>query len=470
MNSKDVIIIGGGPAGYVAAIRLGQLGKKTLLIDREKIGGTCLNFGCIPSKALIHLASLFHSIKKAEKIGIKVSSLSADMSVFQTWKSQVVHRLTSGIATLCKNVQVEIAAGHATFVNDHEIEITDGNSKSKVRADNFIIASGCSPTLLPGFSLEEKKIITSKQALDLDQIPKSLLVIGGGVIGLELGMAFQKLGSRLIVVELLDQLLPGTDPELVRYVERNLKKYGAEIFLKSKVIQHKKKGENFEVVLETPNGEKKIETHVILISVGLKPNTEGLGLNKLGIKTDSRGFIPTDSQGRTNVSHAFAVGDVKGPPFLAHKAFKEGEVAAEVICGLPRALDYQALPFAIFTDPEIASVGLTEKLAKEQEEVVIGRYPMGASGRGLTMDESEGLMKVIISKKTQEILGLHLVCPEASELISEGALAIEMGAFALDVGSTIHPHPTLSEGIMEAFKQTIGEAVHIQNPPKLLIS
>ncbi len=470
MNSKDVIVIGGGPAGYVAAIRLGQLGKKTLLVDREKIGGTCLNFGCIPSKALIYLANLFHKTKKAEKIGLKVSGLSADMTVFQNWKNQVVHRLTSGIATLCKNVQVEILTGQAAFETDHEIEIFDGKSKTRISAEHILLAAGGSPTLLPGFSLEEKGIITSKQALDLDKIPESLLVIGGGVIGLELGTAFQKLGSKLLVVELMDQLLPGTDPEMVRYVERNLKKAGTEIFLKSKVISHKKKNDGFEIVIETPEGEKKIMAQTILISVGFKPNTEGLGLNKIGIKTDARGFILTDHQGRTNLPHIFAIGDIKGPPFLAHKAFKEGEIAAEVISGLPRSLDYQALPSAIFTDPEIASVGLTEKQAKEQEEVIVGRYPLGASGRALTMDETDGLIKVIVSRKTQEVLGAHLVCPEASELISEGALAIEMGAFALDAASTIHPHPTLSEGLMEAFKQTIGEAVHIQNLPKNVVS
>lgn len=466
---KDVAVIGAGPGGYVAAIRLGQLGKKTILVDREKVGGTCLNFGCIPSKAVIYFASLFDKIKKAEVMGLKVSGATVDMKTFQTWKSGVVNRLTGGVATLCKGVQVEILSGEASFKSPREIEVKSGGETTIVEVDSAVIATGARSVALPGFSLENARIITSRQALDLDYIPENLLVIGGGIIGLELGMAFQKLGSRLTVVEMLPRLLNGVDPELVRYVERNLKKRGAEIFLNSKATAPKKKNGKFEVDLETPDGAKKVEPDCILVSVGVKPNTEGLGLEKIGVKTDAKGFIAVNEEGRTSVSNLFAVGDVKGPPYLAHKAFKEGEVAAEVIAGLPRALDYRAMPAAIFTDPEIATVGMTESEAKEAgREVIVGRYPLGASGRALTMGEAEGLIKVVVDAKSKEVLGVHLVCAEASELIGEGTLAMEMGAFALDVASTIHPHPTISEGVMEAFKQTIGEAVHIQNLPGLV--
>ncbi len=465
---KDAVVIGAGPGGYVAAIRLGQLGKKVLLVDEDRVGGTCLNYGCIPSKAVIYFANLFGKIKKAETFGLKASGLSVDLKKFQVWKNDVVKRLTNGVSTLCKGVEVEIVSGRAKFKSPHDIEIKQEGKTVLASAPYTVIATGASSFALPGFPLENPWIITSKQALDLDFIPRRLLVIGGGIIGLELGSAFQRLGSHLIVVELLDRLLAGVDPELVRYVERPLKKRGAEIYLKSKAVSYKKKSEELEVSLETPEGTKTVVVDTILVAVGVEPNTRGLGLEAMGVKTNPKGFITVDTQARTSVSNVFAIGDVNGPPYLAHKAFKEGEVVAEVIAGLERSLDYYAMPSAVFTDPEIATVGLTEEEAKGKgHEIIVGRFPMGASARGLTMGESEGLMKTIVDQKSHQVLGLHLVGPEVSELISEGALAIEMGAMAEDIAGTIHPHPTLSEGIMESFKQTLGEAIHIANLPNL---
>jgi len=461
---KDVAIIGAGPGGYVAAIRLGQLGKKVVLIDRDRIGGVCLNYGCIPSKAIIHFANLVERIKKSESMGLKVSGVSVDLRIFQTWKNEMVKKLTNGVATLCKGVGVEILPGKASFKSPTEIEVTQQGKTILIESESTIIATGASPFLLPGFPTEDSGIITSKEALELEKIPEKLLVIGGGIIGLELGTAYQKLGSHLIVVELLDRLLAGIDPDLVRVVERPLKKRGAEIYLKSKAVGCKKKNGKFEVTLETPDGAKTVEADTILVAVGVEPNTQGLGLELVGVKTNPKGYILIDDRARTNIPNIYAIGDVTGSPWLAHKAFKEAEVAAEVIAGIERSLDYRAMPYAVFTDPEIAVVGLSEKEAKEQgREVIVGRYPLAASGRAQSMGEAEGVMKVIADQKSREVLGVHLACPEASELISEAALAIEMGALAEDVASTIHPHPTLSEGIMEAFKQTIGEAVHIAN-------
>jgi len=462
VTKKDVVVIGGGPAGYVAAIRLGQLGKKVLLIEEDRIGGVCLNWGCIPSKALIYFASLFDKMKKSESMGLTVTGASADLNKFQTWKNDVVRRLTTGVATLCKGVGVEIILGKARFKSAHEIERVGFDDI--IEAETTVIATGAKSILLPNFPLESPSVVTSKEALDLTSVPKDLLVIGGGVIGLELGMAFQKLGSRLTVVEMTDRLLPGTDPDLVRVVERSLKKRETQIFLNSKAVSYKKN----EVVLETPEGNKMLTPDTVLVSVGFVPNVKELGLDLASVKQDAKGFILIDKQAKTSVDSIYAIGDVTGPPFLAHKGFKEGEIAAEVIAGQSRSLDYQAMPAAIFTDPEIATVGLTEAKAKEEgHDVTIGRYPLGASGRALTMGQSDGMMKMVIDKESHQILGAHIVAPEASELIGEVTLAIEMGALAEDVAGTIHPHPTLSEGIMEGFKQTIGEAIHIPNLPRL---
>lgn len=463
--ATEIAVIGAGPGGYAAAIRLGQLGKKVLLIEPEHLGGTCLNWGCIPSKALISFASLYEKMKKAESMGLQADALTVNLEIFQQWKRGMVAKLTQGIATLCKNLKIEILSGRAFFQSDHELEISSNGAVSGVRAENFVIAAGAAPILLPEFSLSNPKVMTSKEALDLTRVPETFLVIGGGIVGLELGIAFQKLGSRLIVIEKSEQLLFGTDAELVRYVERSMKKRGAEIYVSSQVLQAQEKGNTMEVLADTPEGKKNISADAVLTAVGVKPLTQGFGVETIGIQTDSRGFIRVNEQFRTNIPRIFAIGDIHGPPFLAHKAFQEGELAAEVIAGVNRKPDSPAIPLAVFTHPEIASVGLSEREAREGgKEILVGRYPLSASGRALTIGEPEGLMKIVAEKKTGKILGFHLVCPEASELIGEGALAIRLGAHVEDLASTIHPHPTLSEGFWEGAKQILGKAIHIPNP------
>ena len=465
-NDYEAIIIGGGPGGYVAAIRLGQLGVKTLCVEKEAMGGVCLNWGCIPSKALIAAANLANKVRNAGHMGITVKDLEVDVAKMQVWKEGIVKKLTDGVTSLVKRNGGDIAMGTAMITGPNSVEVTnaDGTKQTYTASKGIIVATGTRMIQIPGFEPDGKVVITAREAVSLQSAPKSMVLIGGGVIGLELGMVYQKLGTKITVVELMDQLLPGTDLDLVRVVQKHLKGAGADIHLKSKATKLEKSGGKAEVTIDTGGTLQVVEAEKVLVAVGFKPNSSGLGLEGLGVKLDERGHIAVDDQMRTNVPSIFAIGDVAGMPYLAHKASKEGEIAAEVIAGHKAGRDYRGMPAAIFTDPEIATVGMTENQAKAQgKKVKVGKFPFSASGRAMAVSETDGFIKVIVDEADHQLLGVAIVGPEASDLISESALAIEMCAFAEDVALTVHPHPTLGEGVMEAFKHALGEAVHIMN-------
>lgn len=462
----DLLVIGAGPGGYVAAIRGAQLGLKTLLVDKDnRLGGECLNYGCIPSKTLIHTANLVHKARHAADMGIEFSNLRVNMKKLQAWRQSVVDRLNRGIAQLCKANGVDVMFGVASFLDPQRVRIT-GETTEEVQAGSIIVATGSRPIELPTFRFDGTHIISSREALELEVGPRDLVVIGGGVTGLEMGTYFAKLGTKVTVIELLDQILPGTDPEVARIVARSLKRLGVEVHVSSKAKGWKEEGGRLVVSAETPDGSIEVPADHVLVTVGRRPSTEGLNLEASGVRADERGFIVVDREMRTNVRHIFAIGDVTGMPFLAHKASKEGTVAAEVAAGRPAAADWQAMPWAIFTDPQVATVGLDEAAARAKGfEVRVGKVPFAAIGRALAQGETEGFVKVVMDGKTDALLGVQIVGPDASDLISELALAIEMGATVEDLALTIHPHPTLPEAIMEAAEAALGRAIHIVNRP-----
>ena len=465
-NDYEAIVIGGGPGGYVAAIRLGQLGVKTLCVEKEAMGGVCLNWGCIPSKALIAAANLADKVRNAGHMGITVKDLEVDVAKMQDWKEGIVKKLTSGVSSLVKGNGGTIVMGTATLTGPNAVEVAgaDGSRESYNASKGIIVATGTQMIVIPGFEPDGDVVITAREAVSLQSAPESMVIIGGGVIGLELGMVYQKLGTKITVVELMDQLLPGTDLDLVRVVQKHLKSAGADIHLKSKAVKLEKSGGRAKVTVDTEGKQQVIEAEKVLVAVGFKPNSAGLGLENAGVKLDERGHIAIDEQMRSNVPSIYAIGDVAGMPYLAHKASKEGEIAAEVIADHKAAADYRGMPAAIFTDPEIATVGMSEAEAKAQgKKVKIGKFPFAASGRAMAVSETDGFIKVIIDEEDHQLLGVAIVGPEASDLISESALALEMCAFAEDVALTVHPHPTLGEGVMEAFKHALGEAVHVMN-------
>ncbi len=461
----DLVVIGGGPGGYPAAIRAAQLGKKVLLVERHKLGGECLNYGCIPSKALIHAANVVKTIGRATEWGIDAGPAKVDMARLQAWKQSVVDKLVNGVATVEKGNGVEVLFAEASFLDAKTVRIRypDGRTED-VEFGDAIIATGGRPSDLPAFRFDGKHVISTKEALDLSAIPKSLLVIGGGVSGLEIGTFYAKLGTKVVVIELLEQLLPGMDPEVVRVVERHLRRLGVEYHTKSQGKAWREEGGEAVIDAETPDGPLTVRADAILVTVGRHPNTDGLNADKAGVKMNPKGYVLVDSQLRTSNRHVFAVGDVVGQPFLAHKATMEGLTAAEVIGGEPVEVDYRAMPSAIFTEPEIATVGLLEPQAAAQGQAVkVAKVPFGAIGRALTQGESDGFVKLLSDPESKVLLGAAIVGPEASNLISELALAIEMGATVEDIALTVHPHPTLPEGIMETAEAALGQAIHVLN-------
>ncbi len=466
-KSYDAVVIGGGPGGYVCGIRLGQLKQKVLVIEKEEVGGVCLNWGCVPSKALISASHTYEKMQHSEMMGLSATGVKLDINKMQEWKSGIVKKLTGGIRGLFKGNGVELMIGDAKVVGTNKVEVKtrEGGTEIIEAKKAIVIATGSSTIEIPTFKFDGKQIIGAKEAVSLPSVPKRMLIIGGGVIGLELGGVYQKFGTEITVVEATATLLPGVEPELTAVVEKRYTKLGAKIFKNAKAMGYEK-AKDGSLLVKIDLGEGKhdtLATDVVLVAVGMRPNGANLGLEAVGVKVE-RGFVPADSLGRTNVPGIYSIGDVSGVPMLAHKASKEGEVVAEIIAGHKAAKDWVGIPGAIFTDPEIATVGLTEAQAKEKGiEVTIGKFPFAALGRAMAVNETDGLFKVVADKKTHEVLGVHICGPSATDLISEGALALEMHAFLEDLGLTIHPHPTLGEGMMEASMAALGHAVHIMN-------
>jgi dihydrolipoamide dehydrogenase len=463
----DAIVLGGGPGGYACAIRLAQLGQKVACVEEEEYGGVCLNWGCIPSKALIYNAHLYTKLQHSADFGLMVGSVELDCDKMQDWKNGIVKKLTSGVRSLIKSNGGIALDGRGKLVDPRTVEVRDKSGKTQRLAARkaVIVATGSATIQVPGFEFDGHRIIGAREAVSLRHVPKRLVVIGGGVIGLELGMVYQGFGSELTVVELTPSLLPGTDPDCVKVVERALTKRGARIFKNTKA-EGWEEGADGAVVVRATAGDKreKLECDTLLVAVGMRPRSQDVGLEEIGVTIDKRGFVPTNDVCETNVAGVYAIGDVSGPPMLAHKAMKEGEVCAEVVAGHKAGKDWLSVASVIFTDPEIASVGITEQQAKEQGyEIKAGRFPFSALGRAMSMGETDGFVKVLRDTKTDRILGIHIVGPGASELISEAALAVEMVATAADMSMTIHPHPTLGEAMMEASAAALGQAVHIMN-------
>ncbi|MFI5404120.1 MAG: dihydrolipoyl dehydrogenase [Candidatus Gagatemarchaeaceae archaeon] len=461
MLEADVTVIGGGPGGYVCAIRAAQLGLRTVIVEADRLGGECLNYGCIPSKSLITVSKLYDKVKEAEKFGLKASGLTIDFAQMQKWKSEVVAKLVSGVEGLLKGNHATIILGEGEVVAKDRVIVTKPDGKEEITTKNLVIATGTRTVQLPGLEFDGSLVIGSKEGLELTNAPKRMLIVGGGAIGLEFASMFQKLGSAITIVEVMDQLMPGSDPEVVRVVHRKLEGKGAKVYLKSKVDRIDKSGAVAKVDVSTPEGKVSLEVDRVLVSVGRKPNTEKMGLQAMGVEVDARGFIQTDNRMQTNVPGVYAIGDIRGPPLLAHKASKEGIVAAECIAGLPSAADWKVIPEAVFCDPEVASAGLTEAKAVEAGfNVKRTRFQFAALGRALSAGEPEGFVKIVSKADDGLVLGVQIVGADASNLISEAALAMEMGATVEDIALTIHPHPTLPEALMEASESAAGRPIH----------
>jgi dihydrolipoamide dehydrogenase len=464
-QARKVIVIGAGPAGYVCAIRLAQLGQRVTVVERAWLGGTCLNVGCIPSKAMIAAGALVERIGRAGAMGITVEGVKVEIEKLVAWKAGVVGKLTGGVAALLKAHKVDVVYGDASFVEARTVEVRTKEGTSRLEADAVVIATGSAPIAIPGFDFDEELVWSSTGALAPNRIPKHLVVIGAGYIGLELGIMYRHLGSAVTVLEATPGALPGQDRDCVKVIERSLKKKGIKLLTQTTALGFEAKNGTSRVHIRSRAGDETIECDQIASCVGRKPYSEGLGLERIGLKPDAKGFVPVDRKMRTAVEGVYAIGDIAGQPMLAHKGSKEGLVAAAVIAGEDEEYDSRCVPAVIFTAPEMASVGLTEEQAREQgRQVKVGTFPFAASGRAMSLLETEGFVKVIADARSDEVLGVHMVGPEVTELIAEAALAIEMGATSEDIARTIHAHPTLPESLMEAAEAVHGMAVHVFQP------
>jgi dihydrolipoamide dehydrogenase len=458
-----MLVIGAGPGGYSAAFRAADLGLKTVLIERyPRLGGVCLNVGCIPSKALLHVARVIDEVEEVGRFGVSFGTEKpgVDVDKLRSWKESVVKKLTGGLVTLAKQRKVAVLQGVAQFLDAHHVEVTTAEGKKQVvRFDQCIIAAGSQAAKLP-FLPADPRIVDSTGALELQGVPAKMLVIGGGIIGMEMAQVYASLGARITVVELLPQLMTGADPDLVRPLARRMGKRYEGIWLETKVTRAEAAKEGIHVWFEGKNAPKEPQTYDrVLVAVGRTPNGKKLAAEKAGVTVTGQGFIPADGQLRTNVPHIFAIGDIVGPPMLAHKAIHEGHVAAEAAAGMKSYFDARAIPSVAYTDPEVAWVGITEDEAKAKGiKYGKGSFPWAASGRSLALGRDEGMTKLLFDEETHRIIGGGVVGTNAGDLIAEITLAIEMGADAVDVGKTIHPHPTLSETVglsAEAYEGTI---------------
>jgi dihydrolipoamide dehydrogenase len=469
-ESYDVVIIGGGPGGYVAAIRAAQLGLRTACVEkRGALGGTCLNVGCIPSKALLQSSHLYDMAGELAHHGVKVGGVELDLGAMMKRKNEVVRTLTKGVEGLFKKNKVDYLIGEGMITGADEVTVKlsdgggDGDSRT-LKADNIIIATGSDIARLPGVEIDEERIVSSTGALDLATVPETLVVIGGGYIGLEMGSVWRRLGAKVTVVEFLDQILAGMDGEVAKHMLRTLQKQGLEFKLGTKVTQAERTEGGVRLTIEPVSGgdAESLEADVVLVSVGRRPYTDALGLDDVGVERDERGFIKVDHQFQTNVAGIFAIGDVIGGKMLAHKAEEEGVAVAELIAGQAGHVNYEAIPGVVYTWPEVASVGRTEEQLKEHKvEYRVGKFPFTANARARCNADTEGFVKILADAKTDRILGAHIVGPEAGDLIQELVVAMEFGGSAEDVARSSHGHPGLSEAIKEAAFAVAGRAIHI---------
>jgi len=469
-QNKSVVVIGGGPGGYAAAFAAADLGMQVTLIDLEKNpGGVCLYRGCIPSKALLHIAKLLTEAKEAKTWGIDFGEPKIDLDRLRTFKNKVVAKLTGGLGVLSKQRKINYIQGRASFLNSStlKIEKVDGTNE-EFKFEKAIIATGSVIATIPSLNIQSKRLLNSTSALDLPVIPKSLLVVGGGYIGLELGSVYNALGTKVSVVEMMDGLLPGADRDLVQFLAKRIEKSFDKIMLKSRVLEMVEVEDGIKVKIQSADGTiNEIVYDYVLMSIGRRPETKGLGLENTNVKVNQRGWIVVNQQLQTDDANIYAIGDIAGEPMLAHKASHEARVAVEHIAGHNVAFEPKAIPAVVFTDPEIAWAGLTENQAKEKNIIVeVAKFPWAASGRAVTLDRNDGVTKLIIEPETERILGVGICGPGAGELIAEATLAIEMGANARDLALTIHPHPTLSETVMEAAEVFFGTSTHLYRPKK----
>lgn len=464
----EVVVLGSGPGGYTAAFRAADLGKQVVLIERDPtLGGVCLNVGCIPSKALLHAVKVIDEVHEMAGKGINFAPPQIDINELRTWKESVIKRLTGGLSMLAKQRKVTVVYGEGQFSSANEITVKTPEGKTVVQFQQAIIAAGSRPTKLPGLP-EDPRIIDSTGALELTDIPDRMLVVGGGIIGMEMATVYHGLGSKITVVELGDDILAGFDKDVITPLRKHVQKRYENIFLKTKVAKFEAKKDGIYVTFEGESAPTEVQRFdKVLIAVGRVPNGKLISAEKAGVEVNDRGFIPVDNQQRTNVAHIFAIGDIVGNPMLAHKAIPEGRVAAEVIAGYNHYFDVACIPSVCYTDPEVAWAGLTEKEAKAQGlNVGTGIFPWAASGRSLSMARSEGITKVVFDKDTHRLVGAAMVGPNAGELVGEVSLAIEMGCVAEDIALTIHPHPTLSETFVMATEVFEGTITDLYLPKK----
>jgi dihydrolipoamide dehydrogenase len=466
-TGTEVLIVGGGPGGYVAAIRGGQLGLDVTLVERDAYGGTCLNEGCIPSKALIHVSDLAHEVEHAEEMGLYARA-DVDMQGLVGWKDGIVDQMTGAVEKLCKANGVSLLEGRAEFVDEHAARVVhdeEGRGSESVEFDHAVVATGSRPIELPGFAFDGERILSSSDVLALESVPESMLVIGGGYIGMELSTMLAKLGCDVTVVEMLEDVLPGYGDDVTRPVRTRAESLGVKFQFGEAATGWSEADGSVSVRTETEAGDQReYAAERVLVAVGRQPAADTCNVEAAGLEPNDDGAIETDDATRTDVEHIHAVGDVAGEPMLAHYAYREGHVAAEVIAGEPTRLDQQAIPAAVFTDPEIGTVGLSvDEAEAEGFDPVVGEMPMRASGRALTLGEEEGFVRIVADADTEFVLGGRIVAPNASELIAEIGVAIEMGARLEDVAGTVHTHPTLSEAVAEAAANALGSAVHTLN-------
>ncbi|HJR60176.1 MAG TPA: dihydrolipoyl dehydrogenase [Vicinamibacterales bacterium] len=467
MAATQLAVIGAGPGGYAAAFYGADLGMQVTLIDPSpNPGGVCLYRGCIPSKALLHVAEVLNEAKHAEAWGIAFGPPKIDLDRLRAFKTKVVDQLTGGLGQLSKQRKITYVQGTASFVDARTLELSSGSGSKKetLTFEHAIIATGSHPAKVPGLSIDSPRLMDSTAALDLPEVPKSLLVVGGGYIGLELGSVYAALGTRVTVVEMTDGLLPGADRDLVNVLAKRIESMCEAVLLNTKVVSMKEQKTGIAVTFEGALDKKERTFDRVLVSVGRKPNPVP-GIEQTRVAVDQRGFVEVNGSRQTAEPTIYAIGDVVGEPMLAHKASHEGRVAVEAIAGQKVAFEPLAIPAVVFTDPELAWCGLTEAEAQKQKrDVTVARFPWGASGRSLTLDRSDGLTKLLLDPKTERVLGVGIVGPGAGELIAEGVLAVEMGANATDLRTSIHPHPTLSETVMESAEVFFGHATHVYRP------